>query len=85
MRTWNAKPGEVDRKWWLVDADGLTVGRMASKIAQVLRGKHKPQFTPHVDTGDFVVVINTDRMKFTGAKWDNKKYYTHTLYIVSLK
>ncbi len=85
MKTWNAKPGEVDRKWWLVDADGQTVGRMASKIAQVLRGKNKPQFTPHVDTGDFVVVINTDKMRFTGAKWDDKKYYTHSRYIGSLK
>ena len=85
MKTWIAKPNEVERKWWLVDADGLTVGRMASEIAQVLRGKNKPQFTPNVDIGDFVVVINTDKMRFSGAKWSDKKYYTHSRYIGSLK
>ena len=61
MRTWNAKPGEVERKWWIVDAEGQTVGRLASEIAKVLRGKNKPQFTPNVDTGDFVVVVNTEK------------------------
>ena len=85
MKTWNAKPEEVARKWWIVDATDKTVGRMASEIAKVLRGKNKPEFTPHTDTGDFVVVINTDKVKFSGNKWNDQKYYKHTGYFGSLK
>ena len=85
MKTWSAKPEEVQRKWWLVDATDKTVGRMASEIAKVLRGKNKPEFTPHIDTGDFVIVINTDKVKFTGAKWNDQKYYKHTGYFGSIK
>lgn len=85
MKTWNAKPDEVARKWWIVDATDKTVGRMASEIAKVLRGKNKPEFTPHTDTGDFVVVINTDKVKFSGNKWNDQKYYKHTGYFGSLK
>ena len=85
MKTWNAKPEEVPQKWWLVDATDKPVGRIASEIAKVLRGKNKPEFTPHVDTGDFVVVINTDKVKFTGNKWKDQKYYKHTGYFGSLK
>lgn len=85
MRTWNAKPGEVERKWWIVDAEGQTVGRLASEIAKVLRGKNKPQFTPNVDTGDFVVVVNTEKMKFSGRKLSDKNYYSHSRFFGSLK
>ncbi|MCB0414426.1 MAG: 50S ribosomal protein L13 [Bdellovibrionales bacterium] len=85
MKTWNAKPQEVERKWWLVDAENQTVGRLATRIANKLRGKDKPTFTPHVDTGDFVVVINADKMKFTGNKLDDKKYYSHSRFFGSLK
>lgn len=85
MKTWNAKPEEVTAKWWLVDATDKTVGRMASEIAVILRGKNKPEFTPHCDTGDFVVVINTDKVRFTGNKWKNQKYFKHTGYFGSLK
>lgn len=70
-----AKPGEVERKWYIVDAEGKTLGRLATQIATVLRGKHKPQFTPHVDTGDFVIVINADKVHLTGNKWEDKTYY----------
>ena len=85
MKTWNAKTGEIDRKWWLVDASGKTVGRLASEVAKVLRGKNKPTFTPHVDTGDFVVIVNSENVNFTGNKWSEKKYYRHTRYFGSLK
>ena len=87
QKTYTAKPKEIERKWWLVDAEEKTVGRIATEISRVLRGKNKPEFTPHVDTGDFVVVINTDKLKFTGgqAKILNKKYYKHTGYFGSLK
>lgn len=85
MKTWSAKPEEVARKWWIVDATDKTVGRMASEIAKVLRGKNKPEFTPHIDTGDFVVVINTDKVRFSGNKWNDQKYYKHTGYFGSLK
>jgi len=76
--TKSAKPAEVDKKWHLIDADGLVVGRVASIIANILRGKHKPSFTPHVDCGDHVVVINADKVKFTGRKLNQKTYYWHT-------
>ena len=78
MKTISAKKHEVVRKWYLVDADGKVLGRMASKIASILRGKHKVAYTPHVDTGDFVVVVNTERVKLTGKKEEAKVYYHHT-------
>jgi large subunit ribosomal protein L13 len=80
-----AKPGAVERKWYLVDADGKTVGRLASEIASILRGKHKPEFTPGVDTGDFVIVINAEKVVFTGNKLQKKIYYRHSLYPGGLK
>lgn len=83
--TYMAKPGEVERKWYLVDAEGKTLGRLASEVASLLRGKHKPQFTPHVDTGDFVIVINADKVVLTGKKWQQKKYYRHSGYLGGLK
>ncbi len=80
MKTWNAKPGEVERRWYLVDAEGKTLGRLATQIANTLRGKNKPQYTPHVDTGDFVVVVNADKVVLTGKKLDDKIYYRHSGY-----
>jgi large subunit ribosomal protein L13 len=87
MRTYNAKPAEAvaARQWWVIDAEGQPLGRVASKVASILRGKHKPTFTPHVDTGDFVVVINAAKVKATGNKLDQKNYYTHSGYIGHLK
>lgn len=85
MKTYNAKPGEVDKKWILIDAEGLVVGRLASIIAMRLRGKHKPQFTPHVDTGDHVVVVNADKVVFTGKKLTDRKFYWHTGYPGGIK
>lgn len=84
-KTYSAKPDEVKRNWLLVDLENEVLGRAASKIAQLLRGKHKPQFTPHVDTGDFVVVINAAKVKLTGKKWTDKIYYRHSGYMGSLK
>lgn len=78
MKTYSAKPGEVDHNWLLVDADGLTLGRMASAISARLRGKHKPEYTSHVDTGDFVVVINASKVQVTGNKSKDKMYHSHT-------
>ncbi len=80
MKTYSAKKSDVERKWWVVDLEGQTVGRAASQIATVLRGKHKPTFTPHVDTGDFVICINADKVVFTGNKLDTKVYYRHSGY-----
>ncbi len=77
-QTQSAKPAEVEKKWHLIDADGLVVGRLASIIANHLRGKHKPSYTPHVDCGDHVIVINADKVKFTGKKTNDKIYYKHT-------
>lgn len=85
MKTYSAKPLEVERKWWLIDAEGQTLGRLASQIANLLRGKHKPQYTPHIDTGDFVVVINADKIKVTGKKMTDKLYRHHTGYLGNLK
>ncbi|MCB0349842.1 MAG: 50S ribosomal protein L13 [Bdellovibrionales bacterium] len=85
MKTYNAKKGEVERKWWIVDAKGLTLGRMSTEIANVLRGKNKPVYTPHVDTGDFIIVINSDHVEMTGAKWQDKVYYRHSRYFGGLK
>ncbi|NLE37630.1 MAG: 50S ribosomal protein L13 [Pirellulaceae bacterium] len=75
-----AKPGEVEAKWWLVDATDKVVGRLASDIAVLLMGKHRPEYTPHVDTGDFVVVVNAEKVVFTGQKWDRKRYTWYTGY-----
>ena len=83
--TRSIKPAEVEKKWHLVDADGLVVGRLAVVIADLLRGKHKPRFTPHVDCGDHVVVINADKVRFTGNKRSEKTYYKHTGYIGGIK
>ena len=80
FKTYSAKPAEVNRAWHVIDAEGLVVGRLASRIASVLRGKHKPQYTPHVDTGDFVIVINADKVRFTGSKEVQKEYFSHTGY-----
>jgi len=85
MKTWNAAEGEVERQWWVVDATGKNLGRMASEIAQVIRGKHKPQFTPNQDTGDFVIVVNTDKIVMTGKKWTTKQYYRRSRFFGSLK
>ncbi|RZO67379.1 MAG: 50S ribosomal protein L13 [Parvularculaceae bacterium] len=85
MKTYSAKPGEVDKKWILIDAEGLVVGRLASIIATRLRGKHKPAYTPHVDCGDHVVVVNADKVVFTGNKRADKKFYWHTGYPGGIK
>ena len=80
MKTYSAKPGEITREWYLVDAEGKTLGRLATQIADTLRGKRKPQFTPHVDTGDFVIVVNAEKIRVTGNKLDQKRYYRHSGY-----
>jgi len=80
VKTYSAKTNEVPQDWLLVDAEGQTLGRLATQIAHRLRGKHKPVFTPHIDTGDFIVVINAEKVKLTGKKIENKKYYRHTGY-----
>jgi large subunit ribosomal protein L13 len=85
MNTFSAKPAEVEKKWVLIDANGLVLGRLASLIAMRLRGKHRPTFTPHVDTGDNVVVINAEKVVLTGRKFDDKTYYWHTGYIGGIK
>ena len=85
MKTYSAKPAEVEKRWILIDAEGLVVGRVASLIAMRLRGKHKPTFTPHVDCGDNVIVINADKVVLTGRKYENKVYYHHTGYIGGIK
>lgn len=85
MKTWNAKERDIVRKWWVVDASGKTLGRLASEVAKILKGKHKPIYSPHVDTGDFVVVLNSDKVKMSGNKWLEKAYYWHNHYFGSLK
>jgi large subunit ribosomal protein L13 len=80
VKTVSAKPGTVDRQWWVVDADGQNLGRLSTSIAETLRGKRSPWFTPHVDTGDFVVVVNAERVAVTGQKLRDKRYYRHTGY-----
>lgn len=80
MKTYTAKTEEVERKWFVVDAEGKTLGRLASEIAQILRGKHKPIYTPHVDCGDYVIVVNADKVHVTGRKLDQKMYYRHSGY-----
>jgi large subunit ribosomal protein L13 len=85
QKTWNAKPGEVAREWYVVDAEGQTLGRLATRIADTLRGRGKPQYTPHVDTGDFVVVVNAEKIHVTGKKLDEKMYRRHSGYPGGLK
>jgi large subunit ribosomal protein L13 len=80
MRTYTAKPGEIDASWYVVDAAGMTLGRLSTRIAMVLRGKHKPTFTPHVDTGDYVIVVNASQVALTGNKLDTKKYHRYSGY-----
>lgn len=79
-KTYMAKPGQVDQKWWVVDATDKTVGRLASDIAVILMGKHRPTYTPHVDTGDFIVVVNAEKIHFSGTKWEKKQYTWYTGY-----
>jgi large subunit ribosomal protein L13 len=85
MRTYIPKKDEVEQKWWLVNAEGRILGRLATEVADLIRGKRKPQFTSHLDTGDFVVVVNAEKIKVTGRKLDQKKYYSHSLYPGGLK
>ena len=85
MKTYTAKPGEIQRDWYVVDAEGKTLGRLATQIADTLRGKRKPQYTPHVDTGDFVVVINAEKIHLTGQKLDQKMVYRHSGFPGGLK
>ncbi len=85
MKTFSAKPAEVRRDWYVVDATGKTLGRLSTEIARRLRGKHKPEYTPHVDTGDYIVVINAEKIRVTGNKMKDKMYHRHTGYIGNLK
>jgi large subunit ribosomal protein L13 len=80
MKTYSAKPKEVVQRWYIVDAEGQTLGRLATRVADALRGKRKPEFTPHVDTGDFVVVVNAEKVTVTGSKLEQKRYYRHSGY-----
>jgi ribosomal protein L13 len=85
MNTFMANPDKIDRKWYVVDAEGCTLGRLASEVANVLRGKNKPIYTPHVDCGDYVIVVNADKIKVTGKKLDQKIYYRHSEYVGGMK
>lgn len=85
MKTWIPKTDEVQKNWWLVDATNCSLGRLASEVAVLLRGKHKAEFTPHLDTGDFVIIINAKEIGLTGKKWTNKKYFSHSGFFGSLK
>jgi len=85
MKTFSAKPAEVKRDWYVIDAEGKTLGRLATEVARRLRGKHKPEYTPHVDTGDYIIVINAEKIGVTGNKEHNKIYYRHTGYIGNMK
>ena len=85
MNSFMANPAKVERKWYVVDATGYTLGRLAFEVAKVLRGKNKPVFTPHVDTGDYVIVVNADKIKVTGKKLDQKIYYHHSDYVGGMK
>ena len=85
MKTYMANPDKIERKWYVVDAEGQTLGRLAAEIAKVLRGKNKPEFTPHVDTGDYVIVINAEKIAVTGKKLDQKIYYHHSDYVGGMK
>ena len=85
MQTYMANPDKIERKWYVVDADGCTLGRLASGVASVLRGKNKPQFTQHVDTGDYVIIVNADKIKVTGKKLEQKIYYNHSDYVGGMR
>ncbi len=85
MKTFMASPATIDRKWYVVDATDMTLGRMASEVAKVLRGKNKPIFTPHMDTGDYVIIVNAEKIKVTGKKLDQKIYYRHSDYVGGMK
>ena len=85
MNTFMASPATIDRKWYVVDATGMTLGRLASEVAKVLRGKNKPIFTPHMDTGDYVIIINAEKVAVTGKKLDQKIYYHHSDYVGGMK
>ena len=85
MKSYMANPSTIERKWFIVDATGHTLGRLASEVANVLRGKNKPVFTPHVDTGDYVIVVNAEKIKVTGKKLDQKIYYNHSDYVGGMK
>ena len=85
MSSYMARSEDFEKKWYIIDGEGKTVGRLSTTIATILRGKDKPQFTPHADIGDFVIVVNADKVKFTGKKWEQKKYYWHTGYPGGIK
>lgn len=85
MKSFMASPSTVERKWYVVDAEGKTLGRLASEVANVLRGKNKPIFTPHIDTGDYVIVVNAEKVKVTGKKLEQKIYYHHSEYVGGMK
>ena len=85
MNTYMANPAKIEKKWYVVDATGYTLGRLASEVAKILRGKNKPEFTPHVDTGDFVIIVNAANVKVTGKKLDQKVYYHHSDYVGGMK
>lgn len=85
MRTWTVRPGDIERKWHIVDAEGLILGRLASEVAKLLRGKHRPEYTPHADCGDHVIIINAEKIAVTGAKEMQKTYYRHSQYPGGLK
>jgi large subunit ribosomal protein L13 len=85
MKTFMASPATIDRKWYVVDAEGMTLGRLASEVASVLRGKNKPIFTPHMDTGDYVIIVNAEKVKVTGRKLSQKIYYRHSEYVGGMK
>lgn len=85
MKSYMASPSTIERKWYVVDAEGLTLGRLASETAKILRGKNKPTFTPHMDTGDYVIIVNADKVKVTGKKLDQKIYYHHSEYVGGMK
>ena len=81
MKTYSAKPSDIEQKWFVVDADGMVLGRLATEVAKIIRGKHKPMFTPHMDTGDGVIVINASKVRVTGRKAEQKEYFTHSGYM----
>ena len=85
MKTYMANPDKLEKKWYVVDASGVVLGRLASEVAKVLRGKNKPEFTPHVDTGDYVIIVNAEKIKVTGKKLDQKVYYHHSGYVGGMK
>ena len=85
MKTYMANPDKIERKWYVVDAAGCTLGRLSSEVAKILRGKNKPEFTPHIDTGDYVIVVNAEKVKVTGKKLEQKIYYRHSGYVGGMK